>query len=588
MKTLKSFNPVDRILFYYFVIISFLILIFNQNLKNWWVFLLAHIGVLCFLQVINQDFFRKYKTIRIFGDLYIIIGFIFLYNEIGYLCLMVFPDYFDQILINLENIIFGIQPSVEFARWAHNTILSELLHMGYVSYFLLIVLLPLILYFTDKKEESRKVLFSITFTFLISYIIFIVFPTAGPRYTIPEVMNAKINSLSFKTVVNFIFSTTPIQAVAAFPSSHVAVAIVILLSSRRYARKVYYVFLPFITLLVFGTVYGGFHYAVDSIAGLFWGIGLFYLSNKVYPYLSKDKELLPVKKILYSLKPLDILIISYLTFVAIVILIFKINLADWYLYIFAHMIFIICLILFNTERLKKNKFITFFHRWYIIPGFVFLYSEIGPLCQIVFQRYFDEIIIKIEGAIFGFQPSILLSQFFDNIVLSEIFHFGYISYFLMIPGLPLILYLKNRREEFTRVLFSMALTFLTCYIIFIFIPVMGPRFALVSEFTTDVKSFISRDIIFFIFARGALKGAAFPSSHVAVAVTILLSAFKYDKTLFKIFLPFVIFLIIGTVYGRFHYAVDSIIGVIAGIILFYLGNIAYIWLKNINTGNNNP
>ncbi|MFC1726174.1 phosphatase PAP2 family protein, partial [candidate division KSB1 bacterium] len=185
----------------------------------------------------------------------------------------------------------------------------------------------------------------------------------------------------------------------------------------------------------------------------------------------------------------------------------------------------------------------------------------------------------IEGLIFGMQPAVEFSSILNNVFFSELFHFGYVSYFLMIPGLPFILYIKNRQEEFKQVVFGITVTFLVCYIIFIFIPVAGPRFALASSFNGEVKSILFRKIIFFIFERGAIKGAAFPSSHVAVAVCILLNAFKYHKKVFKIFLPFVICLFLGTIYGRFHYVLDSAAGALCGILLFYLGNFVYIILK---------
>ena len=130
----------------------------------------------------------------------------------------------------------------------------------------------------------------------------------------------------------------------------------------------------------------------------------------------------------------------------------------------------------------------------------------------------------------------------------------------------------------------MTITFLVCYIIFIFIPVAGPRFALTESFDGEIKSILFRQLIFFIFERGAIKGAAFPSSHVAVAVCILLNAFKFHKTIFKLFLPFVICLFLGTIYGRFHYVLDSAVGALCGILLYYLGNYVYIILQKKYNG----
>jgi len=280
-----------------------------------------------------------------------------------------------------------------------------------------------------------------------------------------------------------------------------------------------------------------------------------------------------------TLKPIDILIISYISIISIIILIFNKNLSHWYIYIGLHIGIILFILFLNLHQFRDNNVIDFIHNWYIIPGFIFLYNEIGKLCTIVFPYYFDNIIIQLEEIIFKMQPSIELARILDSFVLSEIFHFGYISYFIMIPLLPAALYAGGNKDKFKRVVFGITFTFLSCYLIFIFFPVMGPRFAFADKLTGEMKSFFFRDIILFIFERGAVKGAAFPSSHVAVAVVILLFAFKYQKKLYNTFFPLVIFLIIGTVYGRFHYAIDSITGAVLGVFLFHFSRILYNFLK---------
>src|SRR5262249_51569146 len=55
---------------------------------------------------------------------------------------------------------------------------------------------------------------------------------------------------------------------AAFPSSHVAAAVVATGMVLRHWRRLGLTLLPFTTGLVPATVYGQFHYAVDALAGL--------------------------------------------------------------------------------------------------------------------------------------------------------------------------------------------------------------------------------------------------------------------------------------------------------------------------------
>ena len=62
------------------------------------------------------------------------------------------------------------------------------------------------------------------------------------------------------------------RPVAAFPSSHVSITVVLLLIAWcNGLRKVFWVMVPFAVLLFFSTVYIRAHYAIDALAGLVSG-----------------------------------------------------------------------------------------------------------------------------------------------------------------------------------------------------------------------------------------------------------------------------------------------------------------------------
>ena len=70
---------------------------------------------------------------------------------------------------------------------------------------------------------------------------------------------------------------------AAFPSSHVGMAVVtMLLAWRTGSRKFFWI-----------TVYLKAHYAVDSVAGLFAGAFFFWLTNRSFPWFSRKMNLKP-------------------------------------------------------------------------------------------------------------------------------------------------------------------------------------------------------------------------------------------------------------------------------------------------------
>jgi membrane-associated phospholipid phosphatase len=66
---------------------------------------------------------------------------------------------------------------------------------------------------------------------------------------------------------------------AAFPSAHVAGAMVALLAARRYRPWLYWVSLPFFVCMCVATVYGRYHYVADVLAGISVGVFGFEAGN---------------------------------------------------------------------------------------------------------------------------------------------------------------------------------------------------------------------------------------------------------------------------------------------------------------------
>jgi membrane-associated phospholipid phosphatase len=103
--------------------------------------------------------------------------------------------------------------------------------------------------------------------FYACYALFLVFPVAGPRYSFPEPQGVA------KEVLPAVLARLLLERGAAwgtaFPSSHVAAALVATVSAGLAWRGLGLVLLPLAVALSLGTVYGQFHYAVDALAGAF-------------------------------------------------------------------------------------------------------------------------------------------------------------------------------------------------------------------------------------------------------------------------------------------------------------------------------
>ena len=70
-----------------------------------------------------------------------------------------------------------------------------------------------------------------------------------------------------------------------------------------------------------------------------------------------------------------------------------------------------------------------------------------------------------------------------------------------------------------------------------------------------------------ILAAGSSRGAAFPSSHMAVTVAQTVMAFRWQPKLGAILALVSLLVGVGAVYGGFHYGVDMIAGALLGLVV---------------------
>jgi membrane-associated phospholipid phosphatase len=102
-------------------------------------------------------------------------------------------------------------------------------------------------------------------TFYVCYTAFLTFPVAGPRYVFAPAANAA-TSVPVAVLAHRLLQAGSAWG-TAFPSSHVAVALVAATCAWRGFRPLGAVLLPAAALMSLATVYCQFHYAVDALAG---------------------------------------------------------------------------------------------------------------------------------------------------------------------------------------------------------------------------------------------------------------------------------------------------------------------------------
>ncbi|HET9439348.1 MAG TPA: phosphatase PAP2 family protein [Longimicrobiales bacterium] len=211
--------------------------------------------------------------------------------------------------------------------------------------------------------------------------------------------------------------------------------------------------------------------------------------------------------------------------------------------------------------------------WYLLLLVPLLYSELAVLNVAVHNgRYFDDIILNWEQQLFGGQPSRELAVAYPDLWLSELLHFSYIAYYLIIYGPFLLLYLRGRIEDHQRAAFVILLTFFAHYVFFIYFPVQGPRYLFAAP-GGELADGTMYNLAHRILEAGSSRGAAFPSSHVGVAFAQTAMSFLLLKRWAPLLTVLSTGLAVGAVYGGFHYATDAVIGFIYALLLVPLAPI---------------
>ena len=265
--------------------------------------------------------------------------------------------------------------------------------------------------------------------------------------------------------------------------------------------------------------------------------------------------------------PYDWVAIGYLALTGVLILIFYKNVARWYFYLIARVLYITGIVLLTFTDESTLFPLRFLRDWYPLSTIALFYFEMGKLTQMVFQRYFDDTVIRWEKWVFKGMPSLDLSSRFPSVLLSETLHLCYFSYYIIAVFLAAWLYFSGRIGPFQETVFAETLTFNLSLLCYPFLPTTGPRYLFEKIQGPLSKGFFFK-LTHAIVSRGSSKGTAFPSSHVSLSVIVLLYALRYDSIAFLILLPMCVGLTLSTIYGRFHYAIDALVGAVLGGVVF--------------------
>ena len=299
------------------------------------------------------------------------------------------------------------------------------------------------------------------------------------------------------------------------------------------------------------------------------------------------------KKPLKGLMPLEWVVMGYLLFTLIVILFFYTKMNNPQELIFGRLrVVAMTAALWGVYRIAPCRFNRLVRVGAQMGLLAWWYPDTYEMNRLL--PNLDHLFAAWEQSIFGFQPALLFHKEFPDAVFSELFDMGYAAYYPMI-ALTVIYYFIWRYKEFERASFIVLASFFIYYVIFIFVPVVGPTFYYHAVGIKNISDGIFPNLhdyfnthqeclpspgytsgLFYNLVESAKEAgerptAAFPSSHVGVStICMMLIWHSGNRKLLAVMAPLYILLCCATVYIQAHYLVDAIAGLISAVIIYFL------------------
>jgi membrane-associated phospholipid phosphatase len=200
------------------------------------------------------------------------------------------------------------------------------------------------------------------------------------------------------------------------------------------------------------------------------------------------------------------------------------------------------------------------------------YSLWGDATHLLVTRDRDAALIALDQRLFGFQASVALQRIVSP-ALTSWMQFAYVFHLFNIPIVACFIYMRRPRARFRELMCGLLVVSFLGLLGYILVPAIGPMYTLRGQYTVPLSTplaVLNRQMEFMDFAR--IRRDVFPSLHVGISFVVWLYAWRNSRRLFWILSPVILSLWISTVYLRYHYLIDCVVGFALGPISYALAN----------------
>jgi hypothetical protein len=214
-------------------------------------------------------------------------------------------------------------------------------------------------------------------------------------------------------------------------------------------------------------------------------------------------------------------------------------------------------------RFPKQSLIAIAADFWLLPLSAFGHGWMGPIVDWMNPLVKDAQLVAVDQRVFGFQAAVALAHGMPGWAM-DVLMLCYYGHFVWPLLLGIFLYSRGKgaTPAFDEYLLGLGLLLSFNYAAYALVPAVGPRYFLIGAFDGPAsRGWLLTPLLESMMRTPGYTRDCFPSGHTGVALVVLFYAFRFARRFFWIMLFPALGLILATLAGRFHYAIDLVCAV---------------------------
>ncbi|HXA96385.1 MAG TPA: phosphatase PAP2 family protein [Candidatus Dormibacteraeota bacterium] len=221
--------------------------------------------------------------------------------------------------------------------------------------------------------------------------------------------------------------------------------------------------------------------------------------------------------------------------------------------------------LLSRAPAPDHRWLRRFYECYPLVWICAFWRELDVHGRFVSNLPDDRALVWLDHAVFGLHLNSAWIEALPGRAFSEMMHLFYFSYYPLLIAAPVLLLLARRGAQRREGVLRIAAAYLACFCVYAWWPTTGPDFLHV-VFPESVRGGLVFRLNHLIQDSGDSLGTAFPSSHVAGAVTVTWILWRLGyRRLGVVGIAITAGALGATVYTQNHFAVDAVAGLLLGL-----------------------